>query len=671
MHMGGGVSDSVDPALLYTNLKDPKGLADLLLDERVDIRLVRGDFLTRLEREKQAFIRRQELEDPLKYPDAFVTREELLKWKTDEAYRSTVRIIGVSHVWETREHPEPRGNQLAMITGAQLWHDECSWYFLDYMSVYQFYRTSVHQNRSFQYTMMHMHFFYAHEYTWTYRIEDLAPFEEADRQKHAQVFFTETGIPQDGKVEVRPLADLQENSTPYFRRGWCEAECQWSSMRSKSRQTVSLSIVSAETWTRAPMAPAVFQAKVANFELLFTHQDSAEAVKELQERVFNEKAEECETLEISVFPPRELPILSGALSLYKNLTVLQISNSQVDCHGAEALSTVLTMRELHLDNLRIRGDAVRKLALGFKGNSALLNVTFTWCLVDAEGAEGLAEALACKETRLESLDLSHNVLKCEGAKRLADGLIHNSVLQKLDLSSNIIADDGAASFAGVFRENSPLKLSLDDNCYGKETVAILLRARLEGLKTFGEVHSKISDIGIRQSEERVTVTICFMFSLSFTGHIFSTLWAFIQYFDRTDLPPPGDAELLDVLLIVPNNLLLIATLLLIAALIAAPTAACLQARLPGFLIIIWARMWVFGLTTWQAAVELYTLLARHPGCEPCDLITLRGHQTMWLFVRIMLVLKALGFMLLALACGLCDPIQRVVFRTRIRESLKL
>ena len=160
MHEGGGVTDSGEPVgLLYTNLKDPSGLADLLLDERVDIRLVRGTCLKALDREKQIFIRRQELENHPRYPDAFVTREELQKWKTDAAYRSKVRIIGVSHVWETREHPDPRGNQLAMLAGAQLWHDEYSWYFLDYMSVYQFYRTSVHQNRSFQYTMMHMHFF--------------------------------------------------------------------------------------------------------------------------------------------------------------------------------------------------------------------------------------------------------------------------------------------------------------------------------------------------------------------------------------------------------------------------------------------------------------------------------------------------------------------------------
>jgi len=119
------------------------------------------------------------------------------------------------------------------------------------------------------------------------------------------------------------------------------------------------------------------QAKVWNSELLFTHQGSAEAVKELQERVFMEKAVENMMLQMSVLPPRELPILAGALPLYKNLKVLRISNSQVDCQGAEALSTVLTMSELHFNKLRISGDAVCKLALGLKGNSAVLKVALT------------------------------------------------------------------------------------------------------------------------------------------------------------------------------------------------------------------------------------------------------------------------------------------------------
>ena len=83
---GGATASGEEPVgLLYTNLMDPSGLADLLLDERVDIRLVRGTCLKALDREKQTFIRRQELEHHPRYPDAFVTREELQKWKEDKA----------------------------------------------------------------------------------------------------------------------------------------------------------------------------------------------------------------------------------------------------------------------------------------------------------------------------------------------------------------------------------------------------------------------------------------------------------------------------------------------------------------------------------------------------------------------------------------------------------
>ncbi|CAE7470339.1 hprA, partial [Symbiodinium microadriaticum] len=381
MHEGGGVTaDSGEPVrLLYTNLQDPSGLADLLLDERVDIRLVRGTCLKALDRKKPTFIRRQELENNPSYPDAFVTREELQKWKQDRKYRDKVRIIGVSHVWETREHPDPRGHQLALIAGAQRWHDRYSWYFLDYMSVYQFYRTSIHQNRSFQYTMMHMHFFYTHEYTWTYRIEDLTPFRGGGDREAADVRLA----------------------------------------------------------------------------------------------------------------LREFPILAGALPLYKKLKVLRISNSQVDCQGAEALSIVLTMSELHFNKIRITADAVCKLALGLKGNSGVLKVALTECLVDEEGAAGLAEALACKDTSLTSLDLSRNVVGCTGAKHLSDALIRNERLRILDLSSSSIADEGAARFASLFESTVLQWLSLNHNCFGSKAMAILQTGRNKSLRRHGEVKLRV------------------------------------------------------------------------------------------------------------------------------------------------------------------------------------
>ncbi|CAE7364545.1 NLRC3 [Symbiodinium microadriaticum] len=665
MHEGGGVTaESGEPAqMLYTNLQDPSGLADLLLDERVDIRLVRGTCLKALDRKKQTFIRRQELENNPSYPDAFVTREELQKWKQDSVYRRKVRIIGVSHVWETREHPDPRGHQLALIAGAQLWHDRYSWYFLDYMSVYQFYRTSIHQNRSFQYTMMHMHFFYTHEYTWTYRIEELTPIEEADRQKQVQVFFTETGIPEDGKVEVRLFADLKENCTPYSRRGWCEAESQWSSMRSNSRQTVSLSFVSPETWTRAPMAPAVFQTKVSNSELLFTHQDSAEAVKELQERVFMEKAVENVMLEMSVLPPREFPILAGALPLYKNLQVLLISNSQVDCQGAEALSTVLTMSDLRLHNLRISADAVCKLALGLKGNSAVLKVALTKCLVDEEGAEGLADALACKDTRLESLDLSHNVAGCTGAKHLSDALIRNEHLRKLNLSFNSIADEGATSFVSLFESVALQELCLSRNCFGSKALTILQTGRNESLRRHGEVNLRVQceDGPSLWILEDLVVAALLLDNLLFgVCHVSLPIIAFVEYD-----PWAGDYEPLQLWLTVPSILLVaVPPVLLLVAFIwevcRKGTGKCFR-FVATSLKLIWPRIWTCYSAVWLPAMQVYTLLERPPNDQ-------QG-STFAAVIPYTLVLTAL--LMVQAVFVLFHPTFRAISRVVLRKFLKL
>lgn len=196
-----------------------------------------------------------------------------------------------------------------------------------------------------------------------------------------------------------------------------------------------------------------------------------------------EKAVETVRLQMSVLPFREFPILAGTLPLYKKLKVLRISNSQVDCQGAEALSTVLTMSELHFNKIRITADAVCKLALGLKGNSAVLKVALTECLVDEEVAAGLADALACKDTSLTSLDVSRNVVGCTGAKHLSDALIRNERLRILDL--------GAARFASLFEPMVLQWLSLNHNCFGSKAMAILQTGRNKSLRRHGEVGQAI------------------------------------------------------------------------------------------------------------------------------------------------------------------------------------
>ena len=145
------------------------------------------------------------------------------------------------------------------------------------------------------------------------------------------------------------------------------------------------------------------------------------------------------------------------------------------------------MSELHFNKIRITADAVCKLALGLKGNSGVLKVALTECLVDEEGAAGLAEALACKDTSLTSLDLSRNVVGCTGAKHLSDALIRNERLRILDLSSSSIADEGAARFASLFESTVLQWLSLNHNCFGSKAMAILQTGRNKSLRRHGEV----------------------------------------------------------------------------------------------------------------------------------------------------------------------------------------
>ena len=62
---------------------------------------------------------------------------------------------------------------------------------------------------------------------------------------------------------------------------------------------------------------------------------------------------------------------------------------------------------------------------------------------------------------------------------------------------------------------------------------------------------------IFQKEFGVFATIFCISAFTLFGHVYLTIWAFVQYFDDTaERPPRGDVELLAVWLTVPSILLL-------------------------------------------------------------------------------------------------------------------
>ena len=181
----------------------------------------------------------------------------------------------VSHVWESREHADPHGYQLRKLAEVV---EADSWYFYDYMSLYQFKRNVASQEKSFRRAMANMHVLYAHEHSSTLRIETLTPSDEMHMDATVLVYHAPTD-----KVKPVPVADLIANRTGYRDRGWCIAELCWSSTRSRSLSK-EIDEAEADTEGQAPMPPEIFVPAFKE-KLQFTHRSDMDAVLKLQERV--------------------------------------------------------------------------------------------------------------------------------------------------------------------------------------------------------------------------------------------------------------------------------------------------------------------------------------------------------------------------------------------------
>eukprot|EP00439_Symbiodinium_sp_Y106_P084040 s87_g24.t2 len=419
-----------------SDLDDPIALADLLLDPQINVRLVRGAFLMKLHQEQRPAVRRQEIEQEA---DAVVTADELIRWKTDADFRQK----------------------------------EWSWYFYDYMSIYQFYRGSAesYQQQCFDRAMGRMHYFYAHEYTHTYFITKLSPARALDTTHKIEVFYAPDGDGEAGQMQEVPIKDLKRNDTPYFERGWCEAEMQWSCMRGKASQTVALDFYehshALSLYCRAPMPPDVFQGQVERNELRFTHADNSKDVMELQRRVFLAKAASLETLGRMDLSASQIVILGLALPFYSRLQVLVVVGSQIEADGAEELAKALNMKKLTLKDCSISRAAMSALAGGLQRRQKLTRLQCTSCALRSEHIEALSRGLT-PQSQIKILDLSQNEIDCDGATALARALLEGSKLRRLSLRGNKIADRGAGAFADVLRraamESQPLSdLDLDGN----------------------------------------------------------------------------------------------------------------------------------------------------------------------------------------------------------------
>ena len=220
-----------------------------------------------------ALVTHQEMELWAKGPTNWEVQGPLDEWEKRVA---TADIVAVSHVWEAREHPDPHGYQLRKLAKVA---EVDAWYFIDYVSLYQFKRSTKEQEESFRKAMNNMHVLYAHENTSTLRIESLTPTAELNMDLEVLVYHAPSG-----EVRPVPVRDLVQNTTAYRDRGWCIAEWQWSVTRTVAAKSFEIDQKESDIAGQAPMPPEVF-VPLFQEKLQFTHRSDKGAVLKLQEKV--------------------------------------------------------------------------------------------------------------------------------------------------------------------------------------------------------------------------------------------------------------------------------------------------------------------------------------------------------------------------------------------------
>ena len=221
-------------------------------------------------------------------------------------------------------------------------HDSCMFAVLRAKSSavrYQYQRQGEDQIDSFDLSMQNMHLLYAHEATYTFRINSLTPEDRWKVMLDAEDDLVKVYDEASDEVIPKPLRALVLNRTPYQDRGWCMAEVEWSSVRTRSFQHQRIDsheeAEDEETLKgRVPMTPEAFEEKMR--KAAFTHRSDATQVIALQKKVFHEKVEKCERAVFQNLPQGELVKLAESLKYYENLKILEIL--RFECTEDEATS---------------------------------------------------------------------------------------------------------------------------------------------------------------------------------------------------------------------------------------------------------------------------------------------------------------------------------------------
>ena len=172
------------------------------------------------------------------------------------------------------------------------------------------------------------------------------------------------------------------------------------------------------------------------------------------------------------FDLNELEMLSNSIKRFSCCTNLILTNCNIgDNVGALKSLALLESFDLHLLDLGSNGigtDGAKALADSLMHCTNLHTLSLNSNTIGTDGAKAIADCLK-HHTNLQTLDLSSNKVGSDGAKALADCLKHHTNLQTLYLGSNNIGSDGAKALADCLKHHTTLQeLRLSFNNIGSD-----------------------------------------------------------------------------------------------------------------------------------------------------------------------------------------------------------
>jgi len=380
--------------------------------------------------------RRQDLPpEALWSPEALISRYE-----DPRAGRRPPNLIVVSYCWHTREHPDPRGDQMRMLGRILSWSHACPFrsketaVFLDWCSLYQNPRTD-REAEVFRAAMKrYMNIWYAHSKTDVLMLTDVPSDVEVNRPYHERGWPTfesrVSGLISQFRVSgYTGVYDLGKLASSQLK-----AECTAESWRGMHRACVK--------GFSPPVTPEVFN-DILEQKIFTNPAHDSDFCKRKYAEVFEETtADATELLYQGLeWSDKEVEELVDIFPGCRSLLMLNMRDNLIGDGGAECLSRALpsTLRHLSLRDNRIGDSGVEELARELRSGRcpSLRVVNLSGNAIGDEGLGELANAIAGLEG-LQYLYVSHNCFHDTGVLKLAGVLPKCEQLQRLDLQGNAV-----------------------------------------------------------------------------------------------------------------------------------------------------------------------------------------------------------------------------------------